>query len=328
MRFFYALFLVIAVGTRAEAAPTVWYSPLDDRPRTVNGTRSATEHEHPDFKALITSTAGWQAAASHSSALLFAPFFMSTAPDAELAQIAAFATAHKLGIWVALQAAVMTAPCGQRTEGLIHDARQTTGLIQRLRKLGFPAAGFAFDEPFNNAVSQVDRPGNPACHLTAAQAAQSLVTVTNEIKTLYPDARIMDIENPLFRMTAAEAVVTVPRWLEAYQQATGVKLDGLALDTYFDAPGWAESVSGIAGYLHAHNQRLMLYALSPNYGPGRTTDESWLANTKLNVDAMQRLRVKIDVVIVESWMGHPANNLPETGEGLTSIVDYVTQTMH
>jgi hypothetical protein len=304
----WSLAVIALVLFKPAAAEEVWFAPPDNLPRFGQVAMA-------DYPRLFDPDAKWELAASRINVFSLDPFYVLRSSEAELRNVLNFLSSRNIALNVALQA-LPAENCGHDVEGIVSIVKESLSVAQRLKKLSANVASFSFDEPLEYGHIYNHR---AACRYSVQEVAMRLAQTVQGVHAIYPNAKFVDYEVPL-DLPPAEWASTLREWLTAYRAASGLALDGLAMDIDFRKP-WLSSTRQSIQILHTHGVKAGLF-LNAAGGPD-VTDESWMAKARQNIVDVQREKIPLDFVIIATWMKHPSRALPETDPlALTSLVNW------
>ncbi len=201
------LLLLLSIGRAHAQAPQIWFAPPDDMPRRAGQTPGRT-----GFAELWQPGAPWQQALRHVDVFELNAFYaFHAAPDA-LRALFGFLRVHHVALATAFGPLYGHDGCGFNVEGY-SAPHMTAAIAKRIAKLGGQLDYASMDEPlfyghfFN---------GRNACHASVATLARLTAEGAAEMRAVFPDVKIGDIE-PM----AAIAPAAVAQWLAAYRAASG-----------------------------------------------------------------------------------------------------------
>ncbi|MBV8474656.1 MAG: hypothetical protein JO234_14655, partial [Hyphomicrobiales bacterium] len=204
--------------------------------------------------------------------------------------------------------------CGFGVEGSNRPGRNAIE-FRRLKQLGIEVRYVAMDEPltFGHYYSKKN-----ACRYSIDDVARRVAAAIAEIKQYYPDVRVVDEEAPPIT-TTAQWNADFPKWLAAYRRATGEPLDAIVFDLDWRQPWQAVVVPGVRA---ARQAGVRAGIFLDGTGPG-ASDADTVAHYKQNIQAVEALGLKFDLVDVANWTPHPSRNLPESDpDTLTSVLGW------
>lgn len=233
---------------------------------------------------------------------------MLTLPDSVLVPFFAYLSNH--GIKLAIEGMPLIAQAGQPGDGVESFSRpgDLLSLLTRLQTLGGTLDYLAWDEPWFYGHKLT---GLLSLSEVAAQVAASSAIV----KSLFPNARIGDIE-PVGGSPTDAADMTA--WFAAYEAASGKPFDFFNADVTGWVPGWQSSLAAVIEMVHGRGMQMGTLLTGMGSAAG---DVAW---TKQAVSMGQQIlsdpRLRPDMVIVQSWQNHPAEApLPHTPGTFASV---------
>jgi hypothetical protein len=307
-RLLWASLTIWLTTTASAVAEEVWFAPPDN---LVRFDHQANE----DFPQLFGADAKWAHASSRINVFNLTAFYILRAPEAELRAAVNLLAAHHIALNVDLLA-LPAENCGRGVEGILPNVKETTAAAVRLKQLNASVYSFAFDEPLE--YGHIYK-GRAACNFTVSEVAKRVALTVREVRLLYPNAKFVDYEVPQ-DLPLNDWRTTLNEWLTNYEDATGIPLDGFAIDAHFREP-WREWARSTIDILHARGLRAGIF-LTASGGPD-VTDQSWMKEAKENILNVGAAKLPLDFAIIATWVNHPYRNLPETDPlALTSLVNW------
>ena len=240
------LVLVLCCGgaTRAIAArPDLWFAPTDN----------ITQHGK-DLPMLFDDPGSWAYGASHVAVFSLPVGYLLRAPPAEVRRQLAWI--HAKGMKLAVQLPALPVDkhvCGNGIEGMTWPGEATRS-AKALQALGAQVDLFALDLPMTNGhISK--RAG--ACMLSLPETAARLASAVRELRRVYPNARIVDLEVPT-GIPLSEWTSTLSAWLDAYKSASGEDFYGLTMDAWWKFD-WKDAAKATARLLSVRGIRTGIY---------------------------------------------------------------------
>jgi len=294
-----------------------WLAPVDPF-----GGYGAARPGAPDFMQLFQEGApGWQVAFSHINVVKlytqnFQYFQGKVHSPENLRTIIEFLKAHHIAL--AIEAEPVT--CINQTVkgegvGIPSGPAQATEIALEVQSLGGTLAYAAMDEPvdfYNNHAA--------SCPLKSlSDLAENVANFYAAYQAVFPAIQVGDVE---FGMTGPQ----MAEWAAAYRHAAGVSFAFFHDDAF--QPGWGTNTAAVQAALKGAEGEKgagIPYGLIRNSGqPPGTTDTLWVSKAKRNVDFYNSLRVPAPAQnIFQTWEPFPTRVLPETGDTLTNVVNYV-----
>jgi hypothetical protein len=159
----------------------------------------------------------------------------------------------------------------------------------------------AFDEPFYYANFY---DGENACGWTVEEAARGAGEFVQQVRQMYPQVVVGDIE-PL---TGPGTAAAYSEWLETYAAVNGEELAFLHIDVDWSSSAWPENLLAVQAEGSAGGVPIgVIY----NGNAQDPDDQTWLAIAGERVSATIAGRRPADHVIFQSWNVHPDQALPE-----------------
>jgi hypothetical protein len=273
--------------------PKTWFAPL--------GNIVSPDYGSVDYTTLFSSTSPWSMAASHIQVFkLYA--VMLTLPDADLMNL--FAELKRRHIAVALEwGPLVPGTCGNGVEGF--DGSEGRRWAQRIHDMGGSLQYLAFDEPFFYGAMYS---GASACHWTPDQVAQDAAAHTADIRSIFPDVVVGDIEVVPAAFVASDWLERYQAWIDAWQKATGTPLAFFDFDTDMNSD-WRPGVEALARILRQLQIPFgMIYT-----GGAEATDADWVNGVEAHFTNYENRGSPIaDQIIFQSWQAFPKHLLPES----------------
>lgn len=293
--------------------PQVWFAPNDDMPRP----RGPDGYLNHDFPHLFDPNPAWDA---RIDVFKISPMMGSpVGPADELNRINTFLTGRHIALAVdgggvtMDNAAPTPGECGFGVEGMIRPGRSAIA-FKRLKQLGIQVAYVTLDEPLTYG-HYYNRKN--ACRYSLQEVAHRVASDVAEIRQVYPDVRIVDVEAPQIT-TAAQWNADFPTWLKAYRDAAGAPFDAVVFDAVLSQSSWQPTAAANLRAAHAAGVRVGI--ILDGSGPGASDAEA-VAAYKHNIQIVEASGLKFDIVMVANWTPHPSRNLPQSDpETLTSVL--------
>jgi len=280
------------IQANSDNTPRIWFAPRDPR---------GLESGSLDFLDLFQDNAPWQRAAALAKVFKLTPRFLTVATDDVLGRVLLDLKRRHIALAAELGVLHPTASCGQ-IEGYM---RNQLELAQRIRRLGGDLRFVAADEPlyFGHSFD-----GKAACRTPLAALAQDAAGTARQIRSVFPDVRIIDIE-PISNFKEANWDSLVAEWLTAFRDAYGEPFAAFDIDIDWGRP-WQDRVATITAQMRRANMRIgVIY----NGNPKDPTDAAWLDAARQHYTAYEALvGGPPDDVIFQSWVVHPTRVLPES----------------
>ncbi|MBN9509286.1 MAG: hypothetical protein J0I21_09270 [Alphaproteobacteria bacterium] len=276
------------------ARPDIWFAPTDN----------ITQHGK-DLPQLFDDPDSWPYGASQISVLSFPARYLLLAPAAEVRRQLAWIRAKGIKLAVQLPALpVNKRVCGNGIEGMTWPG-EAAHSAKALRALGAEVDFFALDLPMTNGhISKRAQ----ACRLSLLETAARLASAVRELRRVYPDVRIVDLEVPT-GIPLSEWTSTLAAWLNAYRAASGEDFYGLTMDAWWKFE-WREAAKATASILSARGIRTGIYidAVEGNTVAAR----GWIRAARRNACELRALSTAIDYVVIANWMDMNVHNAPES----------------
>jgi hypothetical protein len=173
----------------------------------------------------------------------------------------------------------------------------------------------AFDEPMTFGALYM---GPNACNWTPLEVAQNAARSAAQLRSLFPDVVIGDIEVVPDGGAPDTWLVSYEQWMDAWQQVTGAPLAFFDFDV-----DWGQNWQPAAAAL---TRALVLRHIPVGHiynGGGQSSDAAWIAAAVENMTEFEaRDRLVADEAVFQSWEAHPKHDLPETDPtSLTYLID-------
>lgn len=289
--------------SRSAHAQSIWLAPR-------YGAQGAV-----DFMDLFRPDAPWKRAASHVKAFEFSVRLQTLGSDSELSQIMADLRRRRIDLVLDM----LPNPGGKEVCGHNVESYSSPGqslvLAKKIKSLGGEPGFYHMDEPlFYGHVYD----GQNACHSSIAQIARDVAITIRQIRTIFPAAKIGDVE-PIMGFPEATWRDDIEQWIEAYQRATGERLASFCVDITWNAP-WQHRMQQLEALLKAKG--IELHVIYNGNGNDRS-DEEWVAHAVQHFQEFESTVARVpDVVQFMSWVAHPTRVLPESDpRTMTGLVD-------
>jgi hypothetical protein len=235
-------------------------------------------------------------------------------PDEALTRM--FMNLRERGIALAIEALMLTREndqCGRGIEGY-SDPGTIRRAAERIRALGGQLAYIAMDEPLWYRHSYR---GPQACQASLPSLARDVARTVKDVKAIFPDVKVGDIE-PLPQSSQSDWVGTIMQWAEEFESAVGAPLAFFDMDVDW-VRNWEPDFSRLARELAARGVK---FGIIYNGNPNDPDDQTWTRNAEARFNAIEeRLGIIPDQAILQTWMVHPTQMLPETRPGtMTNLV--------
>lgn len=289
--------------------PTVWFAPL-------GATQFIPVQGAADYFDLFTPTAPWGNAAAHVT--VFKMYTqMVNVDDATLRNM--FADLKRRHIAFALEFGPLEpeGTCGLGIEGFEGAGGLSTA--QRIHDLGGNLQYIAFDEPLDGATLYA---GPNQCLWTPAKVAQVAAAHVAQIRTVFPDVIVGDIEE--LPNGAPDWLSAYQQWMDAWQATTGKAFAFFHLDVDWDSQ-WQPAVTALARAVRMRNIPVgQIYIGTGAAG----SDAEWVASAQQRMSDYETHGTALpDQVIFQSWEPYPKTLLPETDPTtFTHLIDLYYRT--
>ena len=277
----------------------IWFAPSD--PTVRPGNRSGSI----DYSDLFNAMSPWSQAASHVRVFkVYASIYITSLPNAltEAQVRQAFSDLERRGIALAVEWGPLTrandaSQCGLGVEGFNGD--NAFAFANRLKQLGGNLKYIAMDEPYYYASS--------VCKWTPQQIAENAARNIAEIKKVFPDVIVGDIE-PVPGKTA-DWLAQYAAWTEAWRVATGTPLAFFHADVIWGT-NYQPAMNGLRKVLVQHQIPLgVIYNGAESDG----SDSNWVNDAQRNYETLEVSGGLVpDHVIFQSWNNYPKHVLPES----------------
>ena len=281
-----------------DASPQVWLAPLDKQ-LTSNGIGST------DYAQLFDEGDSWREALANISVFKIYPYFLSRVSEQDFSRIIQFLNRHHIAL--ALEARVLDRHSGCGDDG----GEATLDLLGKVKRAGGSLAYLAMDEPLHHWRQR------KKCSITIDQFAKDVEAKIVEIKRIFPDVKIGDVE-PIGQWASAVALMRdTTDWLDAFKRANGQNLAFIHADV-----GWDTSWLNIALSLRKEAAaRGIRFGIIYNGNDLAKTDAEWSSEAVSHFKAFEDHAGRPDDVVFQSWVAHPSRSLPEIADdALTGIV--------
>jgi hypothetical protein len=284
------------------SAPLVWFAP--QAPGIWPDGRTGVV----DFIKLFTPSAPWSEAASHVQVFKIANSqFLGNLPgvltDIQWRQV--FADLKRREIDLAIEWGPLTPEgCGVGMEGF--DGAQGLDMANKIKALGGNLKYIAMDEPFAGA-SLYNQPN--ACHWTPLQTAANALRAIAQVRTVFPDVIVGDIEPVPPVDSPADWAKQYAAWLDAWRELSGAPLPFFQFDVNWQVV-WRPEVEAMRRELES---RRVPFGMIYNGYWEDITDADWVKDAITHFTRYEtRTGVTPDHVIFETWDKNPIHALPET----------------
>jgi len=288
--------------------PTVWFAPF---PLIAPGDGSI------DYMDLFQPNAPWTNAAAKVTVFkVYSAIWISGQySDADLSNMITFLQQHHIALameWGPL----LPGPsgCGAGTDAF--DGADALSIAQKIQGLGGVLQYIALAEPMSGASLSS---GTNSCQWTPQQVAQNAAAQVAQIRTVFPDVAVGDIEPVPDWGDTPDWLDPYLEWVDAWQTVTGTPLAFFHFDTDVNAD-WRP---GDTALRLALAQRGIPYGVIYDGQLGQASDTAWVASAELHFTNRELYgSPPPDQVIFQSWDPNPQYLLPETDPGtLTYLID-------
>jgi hypothetical protein len=304
--------LFLNFSTKAQ---TIWLSPQ-------SGTNAV-----PDLIDLFKPGALWASASSYVSVFSVSAEFLVHRPDSVLQQFFADLRRRHIQLGVAMsplsgRPSPEAPQCGVGVESYSAPG-EALMIARKVRRLGGTIDYYTMDEPLYYGHVYTHEPKNSAgdkhcgCQLSIGEIAQDAAKRIKDVKSVFPNAKIGDVE-PLMQWEDSQWAKDVSEWCDAFQSATGQRLEFFRLDLWWNLP-WQKRLDRLVSLLHDKQVPLQVIYDGASFAP---SDRAWIDQAVQRFKEFEGARgIRPDAVILQSWHAKPSHVLPETDPGtLTNLV--------
>lgn len=308
-----AAFLICAlfsVAALASEKPQLWFSAVDP---IVQRDR----HGFPgdDYMRLFEPGASWPKAAAETNVFEISTQFAFSGDAGELRALIAGLAERKIDL--AVSGLMLPGPpgpkCGAGIEG--YAAPGWLGAaMKRLKNLGADVRYVAMDEPV--WFGHYDNADN-ACRSTIEDIAREVATTVRQVKAVFPDVLIGDVEPVASGIEAWPETLT--RWGALYQAEVGTPLAFLIMDVQWRT----DFLPVIYAILARANLQHLPLGIIYNGDARATTSRQWVQTAEQRFYAAENMAgLQPDIAVIASWDSLPERVLPENDPAtLTYLVD-------
>jgi uncharacterized protein (TIGR03437 family) len=297
------LMATVCAAQSSTETQTFWFCPIT--PATWNNFIGSV-----DYLDLFAPGAPWAAASSRIQIFkMFTQMIDPSVPgsfsDATLQQIFAYLNSHHIALAVEFGPLTPSAPtgCGMG-EGF--GGETAIPIATRIQQLGGNLQYLAFDEPF--AFGSLFS-GPYACHWTPQQVAANALQNVAQIKTVFPNVIVGDIEPVPNVIGSPDWLNQYTAWIDAWRAAAGAPLAFFHFDVNWSI-NWQPTVESMR---QALVQRGIPFGIIYNGWESDLSDAAWIGDSESHYVAWEAQGGAIpDHVIFESWYPYPQHVLPET----------------
>ncbi len=294
--------------------PNVWFAPF---PLVGPGNGSV------DYMQLFQPGASWMNAASHVHVFkVYAGMWDGSYAASDLSNMISNLKSRHISLATEWGPLVPVGGCGTGIEGF--DGANALTYAQIISSLGGTLQYIAFDEPEYYGGLYT---GTNACNWTETQIAQNAAAQVAQIRNVFPDVIIGDIEPLPALYVTTDWLDHYLAWIDAWQATTGTPFAFFDFDIAPSAD-WRPWDTALRIALAA---RGIPYGVIYNGQATPTTDVTWIAAAE-SFFTLRELygSPPPDQVIFQSWNPYPSHVLPETDPGaFTYLIDryFRTRTM-
>lgn len=292
---------------RVYPPPTVWFGPF---PLIAPGDGSI------DYMDLFQPSAPWTNAAANVRVFkVYSAIWISGQySDAQLSNMITFLQQHHIALAMEWGPLLPGASCGAGMDAF--DGADALTIAQKIFSLGGVLQYIAFAEPMAGGSLYS---GTNACQWTAEQVAQNAAAQVAQIRTVFPDVVVGDIEPVPDWGDTPDWLDPYLEWVDAWRSVTGKPFAFFQ----FDTDVYADWRPGDTALRLALAQRGIPYGVIYDGNQGQASDTAWVASAELHfTDRELHGSPPPDQVIFQSWNPNPQYLLPETDPGtLTYLID-------
>ena len=309
-------------GLRAANAtdPQIWFSP-----------QSGTGAAAPDYMELFRADSPWASAASRVSVLGVSESFVMNRSDGELQLMFADLARRHIRLGLAMsplesRPSAEAPQCGVGVEGFSAPP-QALALARKVKRLGGTIDYYTMDEPlyFGHFYSGDPKDGQTSkrsgCHLSIDDIAKDAAKRIRDVRSVFPDVRIGDVE-PLMEFSDNEWAGVLSQWFDAFHAATGDHLAYFVLDLTWVKP-WQGRMAQLTSLLHAKQVPLQVIYDGSGVAP---SDRVWVDQAEQRFKEFEGANgLRPEGVRIQSWNKSPSRALPENDPGTLSnlVLRYV-----
>src|SRR5271166_4760888 len=174
---------------------------------------------------------------------------MLTLPDATLKSFFSYLNSHNIKL--AIEGAPLVATAGQPgygVESFSENPSDLATLFTKIKSDGGNLSYVAWDEPWYYGYYST---GIDSLSQVASQVAAS----TKEVKALFPNAQVGDIE-PVGGSGSPTEPALLQKWFTAYKQASGAQFSFFQEDIGGWIPGWETTLGGVTATAHSNGMQV------------------------------------------------------------------------
>ncbi len=302
-----AIIVITLLLLSRATAQTVWLAPVNDMRAPAGFTID------PDFPDLFADNAPWPRALKHTDAFEIVRRYIESQPDDKLRNIFSFLKTRHVALGIVF-GVIPANNCGQGIEGMAMRPDENLLVARRLKKLGADLQYIVVDEPLHfGHYSQ--QPA--ACRYSIAELAQGFAKEINDIRSVYPSAKTIDVE-PLSGLGSADEL---REWLDGVNATLGGSAPNIMRFDVQWAKPWKEEFPPILTTLEAAGWN---FGVIYNGSFADKTDDGWIKSAQLHIVEWEGFVKKRPAQIVfQSWNPNPQHLLPETDpQTLPYLVDW------
>ncbi len=275
--------------------PLHWFAALPPQP---GGPYDGSD----DYMKLFESDAPWERSAGYLQ--VYKLYGGWAARDSSMTQLRqAVQAIRQHGLALAVELGPLNpgeGDCGLYIEGFAGEEGVNT--VKRIKAAGGTLNLIAFDEPYYYGHFY---DGEHACQWTAEKIAKDVDVFIKQVRAIYPDLIIGDIE-PLTGPANAEAYKS---WLDTFRVVNGYDLAFLHLDIEWSNTAWPAEVKKVEDYGNQINVPIGVI-FTGNYQD--ETDEAWLSIAGERIKRYEATGGQLDHIIFQSWNDKPDRALPDS----------------
>jgi len=308
--------LVLLLGSSAqqrslaeEREALQWFAPSEFGPANPDPRQ---------FIQLIRSPSAWEKARKYVRVFEVYTSFVNKVPDEVLRELFAYLADQQ--IQLALESPILSMiskdQCGWGVEGY-GPPQMFRRTAERVKNLGGRLVYVAMDEPLFYGRDFTSKDNRIACHDSIAELARNAARNVAEIRQIFPDVQVGDIE-PAEGLPNAE--VELPEWFAAFEKATGKRLAFFHADVLFGADFVRAQLDAYKAAGDAH----IAFGFIFNGNGAAKSGRAWMQTAFARTQRIHALRLPLQHVVVQDWDMYPEEFLPETSESaLTNLILYV-----
>ena len=315
---FACLAALLLIATKASATE-IWMAAFEPVWRQIH-------HWPPnDYMEFFHAGSPWPRVAHAVKAFEFTEKFIETATDAELETVIVDLKRRHIDLAMMGLPLVATNVCGRAIEGYgpPHDMARAA---LRVKAHGGTIAYVELDEPlyyghrFDGRVPLPYETYPPIpCHSSIADLAAQSAGKIAELRAVFPDAKIGDVEPVGVYPSSADLAADLAEWISAYRGATGRPLAFFDIDVAWLLPQWPEQFKIAAA---AARQAGIPLGVIYNGSRRDLSDATWLASAESHIRLVESMPGgKPERAFFDTWTDNPRKMLPETSpETFTGLI--------